>query len=217
MNVPAHREPSEDSVPAVRGARVFLRAAERSDVPTFTRWFNDDRVTRFLAMDTPFSLTSEEGWFDRLQGVQGKSLYHFVICLRETGEAIGTIALHDVDMKHGTAELGIAIGEPGRWDQGLGTDAIRALLDFAFGTLRLDRIALQVYDFNLRARRSYEKVGFVHEGAQREALYRNGKRHDVHLMSVLRREWLAQPGPHSWELNEEEERSSSSGNTASVD
>jgi diamine N-acetyltransferase len=213
-------EPPETPVPQVRGTRVYLRAAERSDVPTFTRWFNDDRVGRFLAMDTPFSLTTEEGWYERLQSVQGKSLYHFVICLRDSGEAIGTIGLHDVDMKHGTAEVGIAIGEPSRWNAGFGTDAMRAVLDFGFGTLRLDRIALLVYDFNTRARRSYEKVGFVHEGTQREALYRNGKRIDIHQMSVLRREWLAQPGPHSWQLDQPAEpdtRPSSGGNTPSVD
>src|SRR6478609_5336819 len=112
------QEPLETPVPQVRGTRVYLRAAERSDVPTFTRWFNDDRVVRFLGMDTPFSLTSEEGWYERLQTVQGKSLYHFVICLRESGEAIGTIGLHDMDMKHGTAEVGIAIGEPRHWNSG---------------------------------------------------------------------------------------------------
>ncbi len=210
-------DPSATPVPQIRGTGVYLRAAERADVPIFTRWFNDQRVTRFLAMDTPFSLVTEEGWFDRLQTVQGKTLYHFVICLRESGEPIGTIGLHDVDLKHGKAEVGIAIGDPSRWSQGLGSDAMRALLDFGFGTLRLDRIALQVYDFNLRARRSYEKVGFVHEGAQREALYRNGKRHDVHLMSVLRREWLAQPGPHSWQMDQPTGEPSSAGNTPSVD
>jgi RimJ/RimL family protein N-acetyltransferase len=217
MHEEAGTQASDSPLPQIRGARVYLRAAERADIPTFTRWFNDERVTRFLALDTPFSLVAEEGWFDRLQGVQGKSLYHFVICLRDTGEAIGTLGLHDVDLKHGKATVGIAIGEPGRWSQGLGSDAMRAALDFGFGSLRLDRIELEVYDFNLRARRSYEKVGFVHEGTMRESLYRNGRRHDVHLMSVLRREWLAQPGPHSWQLEDGSVESSSAGNTPSVD
>src|SRR4051794_11793589 len=63
-------DPLSGELPILRGTRVYLRAAERSDVPTFTRWFNDARVARFLAMDTPFSLTSEEGWFDRLQTIQ---------------------------------------------------------------------------------------------------------------------------------------------------
>jgi RimJ/RimL family protein N-acetyltransferase len=94
---------------------------------------------------------------------------------------------------------------------------MRAILDFGFGTLRLDRIALEVYDFNTRARRSYEKVGFIHEGTARKALYRNGKRHDIHWMSVLREEWLADPRPHSWQLDSLADDPSSAGNTGSVD
>jgi RimJ/RimL family protein N-acetyltransferase len=50
--------------------------------------------------------------------------------------------------------------------QGLGTDAMFALLDFGFGQLRLERMWLEVYDFNRRARRSYEKCGFVLEGTE---------------------------------------------------
>jgi len=94
---------------------------------------------------------------------------------------------------------------------------VRALLDFGFGTLRLDRIALQVYDFNLRARRSYEKVASCTRERSARPLYRNGRRHDVHLMSVLRREWLTQPGPHGWQLDQSVDGPSSTGNTPSVD
>jgi RimJ/RimL family protein N-acetyltransferase len=191
---------SPASLPLIRGERVFLRASERSDVPLYARWLNDARVSAFLVIDTPFNLPAEEAWFERMQAAQGRDTYHFAICLRENGQAIGTIGLHDVDTKHGAAEVGIAIGDPELWGQGLGSDAMRAMLDFAFGTLRLERIRLQVYAFNERARRSYEKVGFVLEGTQRSALYRNGRRHDVHLMSVLRSEWDAESRPRSWEL-----------------
>jgi RimJ/RimL family protein N-acetyltransferase len=187
-------------VPMVRGERIFLRASERSDIDLFTRWLNDARVTRFLSADTPFSRATEEAWFERMLGVQGRDLYHFAICMREGGQAIGTIALHDIDLKHGNAEVGIAIGEPELWEQGLGTDAMRAIMDFGFGTLRLERIQLQVYAFNERARRSYEKCGFVLEGTRRQALLRDGRRHDVHLMSILREEWAAQTHPRSWDL-----------------
>jgi RimJ/RimL family protein N-acetyltransferase len=189
-----------EPLPHIRGERIFLRAAERSDLPTFVAWFNDQRVSGYLTVDTPMSLAWEEGWFDRLQALQGKTVYHFVICLRESGQPIGTIGLHDVDPKHGTAEVGISIGDPALWGQGLGSEAMSALLDYGFGTLRLERIQLLVYDFNARARRSYEKVGFVLEGTLRKALYRNGRRRDIHLMAVLRDEWLADDRPRSWEV-----------------
>ena len=56
------------------------------------------------------------------------------------------------------------IGDPADTGQGYGSDALRALVGFGFDELRLERIGLDVYDFNERARRVYERVGFVHEG-----------------------------------------------------
>ena len=199
-----HQPAESQPLPLIRGHHVYLRAAERADIPLFTRWFNDQRVVRFLTMDAPFSTTAEEAWFDRLQGIQGRSVYHFVICLRRDEQPIGTVGLHDVDLKQGNAEVGIEIGEPANWGRGYGTDAMRAMLDFGFGALRLERIQLYVYAFNARARRSYEKVGFVLEGTLRKALYRNGERHDLHLMSILREEWVANARQRSWEIDDRE-------------
>ena len=100
---------------------------------------------------------------------KAKDTYHFVICLREDGRPIGTIGLFDLSLLNGSAEFGISIGEKELWGHGLGTDAVEVLIDFGFGELRLERIELRVYDFNARARRSYEKVGFTLEGTERHA------------------------------------------------
>ncbi len=81
------------------------------------------------------------------------------------------------------------IGEAGDRGRGLGTDALRAILSFAFGSLRLERVWLDVYDFNPGARRVYERVGFVHEGVLRHAVFRGGRFVDVHRMAILADEW----------------------------
>ncbi|HEX7172177.1 MAG TPA: GNAT family protein [Candidatus Limnocylindria bacterium] len=179
--------------PIIRGERVFLRASERSDLPTFVRWFNDADVLRNLAMRAPMSQAAEEQWFDRMLAAQGTTTHHFVICLLDDGRPIGTIGLELVDLGNGTAEFGIAIGEKSEWGKGLGTDATRAICDFGFGELRLERIGLMVYADNERGRRAYEKAGFTHEATLRRAHFARGEHHDVHVMSLLRDEWLALP------------------------
>jgi RimJ/RimL family protein N-acetyltransferase len=121
----------------------------------------------------------------------------------ETGEPIGTIGLFAIDRDNGNAGIGISIGDRSLWGQGLGTDAMFALLDFGFGQLRLERLWLDVYDYNARARRSYEKCGFVLEGTQRNAVFKRGRFHDVHLMSILSEEWAAQPRKRMWEYDED--------------
>jgi len=179
--------------PIIRGEHVFLRPSEREDLPLFVRWFNDAEVLRNLAMRAPMSVAAEAAWFDRMLAAQGTTDYHFVICLLEDARPIGTIGLHGIDFQNGSAEFGIAIGEMGEWNKGYGTDALRAICDFGFGELRLARIGLHVYAGNDRARRSYEKAGFSHEGTLRRAHFALGEHIDVHVMSLLRDEWAGLP------------------------
>jgi len=184
--------------PIIRGERVFLRAPERSDLPTFVRWFNDADVQRNLAMRAPMSLAAEEQWFDRMLTDQGTSRHQFVITLVDDGRPIGTVGLEAVDLVNGTAEFGIAIGEKSEWGKGYGTDATRAICDFGFGELRLERIGLMVYADNERGRRTYEKAGFTHEATFRRAHFARGEHHDVHVMSLLRDEWMALSHRRAW-------------------
>jgi len=186
----------------IRGERVYLRPAERNDIPYFVRWFNDAETASFLSLRAPMSIAAEEQWFERLQADNGKSRWHFVMCLLATGRPIGTIGLFDVDEVNGSAGMGIMIGEKSLWGKGLGTDALNALLDFGFGELRLERIWLEVNDDNLRGKRSYEKCGFKFEGTERHAMYRDGRHRDIDLMSILRDEWSALTRRRSWEFEE---------------
>ena len=186
-------------LPILRGEHVYLRAPEREDLPTFVRWFNDAPVTHHLAMFAPLSMAAEQAWFERMLAAQGTTDYHFVICLRADNRPIGTAGLHAIDARNGSAEFGIAIGEKEEQNRGYGTDALRVICDFGFGDLRLERIGLDVYAGNDRARRAYEKAGFVHEGTKRHAHFARGRYTDVHVMSLLRAEWESQPRPKSWE------------------
>ena len=186
--MPARRDGTE---PMIAHGVVYLRPAEREDIPLFVGWFTDWRTTRTLALRAPMSLASEEQWFERMLADQGKGGYFFVACLLEDDRPIGTIGLYELDLADGSAGLGIAIGAPEDRGRGFGTDMLRALLAFGFGSLRLERIWLDVYDFNPGARRVYERVGFVHEGVLRHAVFREGRYVDVHRMAILADEWRA--------------------------
>jgi RimJ/RimL family protein N-acetyltransferase len=187
-------------IPTLRGQQTFLRPAERADLEDFVRWFSDAETTQYLALRAPFSMALEEQWFTGMLEKQGKTDWHFVICLIEDGRAIGTAGLHQVDNENGSAAFGISIGDKSMWNQGHGTDALRTICDFGFGQLRFERIWLEVYEPNLRAQRSYEKAGFVKEGTLRHALFRDGAHRDVLLYALLREEWAAQSRAKTWEI-----------------
>ena len=186
-------------LPTIRGELVYLRPAERGDIDLFVRWFADAETTRYLSTRAPFSKAMEEKWFETMVEQQGKRQYHFVICLLADDRAIGTAGFHHVNQEDGHATFGISIGEKAEWSKGYGTDALRAICDFGFGQLRLERIELDVYVTNLRAQRSYEKAGFVSEGILRHAQFADGAFQDLRRMSLLRDEWAAQPQRRPWD------------------
>jgi RimJ/RimL family protein N-acetyltransferase len=173
----------------ILGERVRLRAIERSDIPTFVRWLNDPEVRRFLLMFEPMSTADEERWFERRLSSHDDYLYSFEGAVDGRWTHLGNIGLHRVDWKNRSAVLGIVIGEKEHWGKGFGTEAVRLMLRFAFGELNLHRVELDVYDFNPRAIRSYEKAGFRREGTLRQALFREGGYHDVYRMAVLQSEF----------------------------
>ncbi len=81
------------------------------------------------------------------------------------------------------------------WGKGYGTDAVNAIVGFGFAELRLERIWLNVWTENDRARRAYEKAGFVLEATLRHDRYEGGRYTSGHVMSILRDEWLSRSSP----------------------
>ncbi len=181
----------DGTVPMIAHGTVYLRPAERADIPLFVAWFNDYATSRTLGLRAPMSVAMEEQWFERAVANQGKEGYHFVACLLEDDRPIGTVGLFDLDLNNGGAGLGISIGEADDRGKGHGSDMLRALLAFGFASLRLERIWLDVYDFNPGARRVYQRVGFVDEGVSRHAIFREGVYRDLHRMAILADEWRA--------------------------
>lgn len=186
---------SDGTEPVIAHGSVYLRAAERDDIPRFVAWFNDKRTTRTLGMRAPMSIPMEEAWFERMVADQGKTGYMFTVCLIADDRPIGSVSLFDLDLINGSAGLGILIGEPDDRGRGHGTDTLEALVAFGFDNLRLERIWLDVFDFNPGARRVYEGVGFKHEGTLRHAIFREGRFCDDHRMSILSGEWRARRRP----------------------
>jgi diamine N-acetyltransferase len=180
--------------PVIKGSLVFLRPGERADIPMFVRWMSDARTTEFLAVRSPIGQAMEERWFEDMLDHHGRDRWFFVIALLADERPVGSIDLHAVDITNGGAGLGILIGDPADTSQGYGSDAIRALLDFGFGELRLQRVWLDVYDDNARGRHVYERIGFVQEATFRRGLFRHGHYVDVHRMAILRDEWPSAGG-----------------------
>jgi RimJ/RimL family protein N-acetyltransferase len=107
---------------------------------------------------------------------------------KATGACVGEAVLNEWDPGNESCNFRIFLGPGGR-NRGFGTEATRLIVGYGFERLALHRISLEVYAFNPRARRAYEKAGFRTEGVLRESLRYNGEWVDATVMSILAPEW----------------------------
>lgn len=108
-----------------------------------------------------------------------------------TNAMVGEVVLKDWNELNRSCGFRAFLGAEGR-GRGLGTEATELIVRHGFIELGLHRIALEVYAFNPRARHVYEKVGFRYEGTGRDALWFDEQWIDVHYMSILETDALAQ-------------------------
>ena len=190
---------STESLPMLRGERVWLRAAEKADFLADAPGVSDADTGHFLGLKFPVSAEGGEQFAQMKLSQQGTSVFSFAICLLADDRRIGNVTLRGIDKENGAAEVSIVIIDKASQGLGLGTDALNCLIDFAFGELRLERVYLHVFDYNARARRSYERAGFQTDAILRNARFHRGRHHDVHLMSILRDDWLALERRRAWD------------------
>jgi RimJ/RimL family protein N-acetyltransferase len=186
-------------VRGLRGQRVYLRPLEPSDADVVHGWYEDTRIQTLMG-DPPMSSAARRRRYEDAVKADGTEVFRFVICLLEDDRPIGRTDLFEIDRQNGSCAFGITIGLPELWGQGLGTDAVNALVDFAFGQLRMERMWLDTDDHNARAHAAYRKAGFTEEGRFRRAFYQDGRWSDDIRMAMLRDEWEALTRPRSWDL-----------------
>ncbi len=174
----------------IYGDGMRLRAVERDDIPRFVRWLNDPETTQYLLIYAPISTVDEERWFERLPERQNNYVFAFEALIDDQWIHLGNVGLHDIDWKNSNATFGIVMGEKQYWGQGYGTKATKLMLRFAFDTLNLHRVELEVFEFNPRAIRAYEKAGFQREGTRRQSLFKDGRYWDAHRMAILSEEFV---------------------------
>jgi len=174
------------------GERVRLAVEEPQVLAeNIARWMRDSEFVRLTESDPAIPLTAKGilKWIEKEQEQQPPKVYVFGIRTLDGDRLIGDVGLGGIHWAHGECTLGIGLGDRQDWGQGYGTDALRLILRYAFTELNLERVSLDVYAYNPRAIRAYEKTGFVHEGRMRNCLQREGQRWDMIFMGILKEEW----------------------------
>lgn len=171
------------------GELVRLAAPDvDKNAESLARWTRDSEYMRLFGSDPIRPATPETVKRYVVEELENDNLFLFFIRTLAEDRLIGSADL-SVEWSHGEGWIGIGLGEREYWSRGCGTDAMRVLLRYAFDELNLQRVSLNVFDYNARAMRVYEKLGFVVEGRLRQWMLRDGQRFGMIYMGLLREEW----------------------------
>jgi RimJ/RimL family protein N-acetyltransferase len=169
--------------PTLMGERVRLEPLGPAVLSGYWQMLQDPEGQRLTGTHAEFTLEQTEGWL-RSRADQHDRADWAAIELA-TGEFVGEVVLNDLDPDNESVGFRISLAGPAVFGRGFGTEVTRLVLDHAFDTVGLHRVELEVYEHNPRARRVYEKCGFVLEGRRRDALLWDGVRYDALTMAVL--------------------------------
>lgn len=189
-----------------RSARLLYRAPEEN--PTDDAFFQalsaDPSIGSMVSRALQRPLSAKE-WKELRSKAGARMFISVMICIiPEDGsdqdpETIGVICLKEqapAVIHNRTHELGITIARQFQ-SKGYGPEAISWMLDWSFLTAGLHRVELTVYEWNERAQKVYQKLGFISEGRRRECLWRGGRWWDSIHMGILAHEWEAKKAADS--------------------
>ena len=175
--------------------RLVIREYEKSDASDLIEHINDLEVTKFLLLvPHPYTDKDASWWINRcLENARRKPRtdYDFCIELKSEKKLVGGIGLTKIDSFQGKAEIGFWLGKK-YWRQGLMTEAINSVLEFAFNKLFLRRIDWNAFAENEASNTLAKKMGFTLEGTRRKAVRSKatGIVHDDNAYGLLKDEWL---------------------------
>ena len=172
----------------LHGKKVILRAVEEEDLEMLRELTNSpDYEKMIVGWSFPISKKDQMDWFSNCHNGLDRLRYTIVT---EADGPVGMIGLRDIDWKNGVASgLGMRIAKKEIRTKGLATDAWMTLMRYAFEELRLNRVNGSALDYNAISQHVCKKVGFKEEGRQRQAVFKNGKYHDLVLFGCLKSDY----------------------------
>ncbi|MFE3577634.1 GNAT family N-acetyltransferase [Lysinibacillus sp. NPDC059133] len=171
----------------IKGMFVYLRPIKDEDIESIYKSCQDEE---FLYMTgTRKSFTLDEINKSYKQFSKDPTRYDFAICLLDSNEIIGDLAILDIDQNNKKAGFRISLHSRDTLNKGYGTEATQLAQKFTFEELKLNRLELEVFSHNIRGIKAYEKAGFIKEGTLRQSLYMNNKYSDEVLMGMLQEDY----------------------------
>jgi RimJ/RimL family protein N-acetyltransferase len=167
---------------------ITLRPARPADAEEMRRWFVDEAdLAQWAGPDIDFPLTAEHLAMWNAEQSAGKPRICFS-AVDGDDKPVGYFQLVN-DARNKAVRIARFSVAPEKRGRGFGTALFAMIVAKAFGEFAAHRVELGVWTTNMRARRLYERAGFVHEGTARDSSLVAGRWYSMDTMSLLRPDW----------------------------
>lgn len=165
------------------GNNIILRPFEKRDIEIYRQWVNDGEIASLVDRVLPVTEIEHERWYSSIQ--QNQSAVVFAIDEKSSSKYIGNVWLYNIDYRHRKSEVRILIGDNESRGKGIGAEALEMISWFAFNKINLHKLYAYVLSSNIRAKKAFEKAGFIEEGILKQDRFVNGRYEDVFLMGKI--------------------------------
>jgi RimJ/RimL family protein N-acetyltransferase len=182
--------------PTLQTERIILRPLTPEDASDMARLAGRREIAdRTISIPHPYSVEQARQWIaGQVELFANGKFLVFGMQLKEQGALAGTVGLREIDAEHSQAELGFWVALE-LWGQGYATEAARAVVNYGFKQLGLNRVYAHHMVRNPASGRVLAKIGMKREGLLRQRVRKWGVFEDVVLLAMLRGEWTSQdPG-----------------------
>lgn len=172
--------------PIMIGEKIILRPFQLEDIPSMEECLQDTEVIKFTGSSSDFDKAAIYKWYSSRNEQEDR--LDLAIVIKQDHTVVGEVVINEYDEVKHSMNFRILIGPKGR-NQGSGTEATRLIIDYVFQNTDLNQLTLGVYDFNPRAKRVYEKIGFIVESIDENDLEYEGQMIDAINMVLTRERW----------------------------
>ena len=173
------------------GSLVVLTAVERSDLKQLMDWRNNSNFRKHFREYRELNMAAQELWFEQ-KVLNDPSTMMFSIRRLTDNELLGCCGFVYINWVHRNADLSLYIGWNESYidDKGYAEDACKTLLNYGFNELCLNKVWTEIYEFDEKKQKLYDKLGFQQDGLLRENYFYDGEWWNSRMLSLLAREYL---------------------------
>ena len=176
-------------MPDLTTPRLRIRRLTMRDAQDIYRYSRDPEVARHVLWDAHRSIGDARAYLRyMLRRYRGREAASWGIEYLETGRVIGTIGFMWIQDENASAEVGYSLARE-YWNRGIMTEALQAVIRYAFDGLDLNRVEAQHETTNPASGAVMRKCHMTKEGTLRSRLFNKGRYVDVDLYAILRKDY----------------------------